>query len=234
MKPYVICHMCTTIDGRILSNRWSRLPRGKDPGELFESTADSFGIGAWVVGTTTMREFAGRNVKLKKARRRVERSDYIADRRARRFAIGADAKGALRFQKRDVEGDHVVLLVSSRVSDDYLAHLQDAGASYLFCGKREVDVKVALDKIRRVLGIRRLMLEGGGTFNGEMLHAGLVDEISQVVVPVVDGGRGVTTIFDIPGDPPPKAAAALRLKSHRTLPGGVSWFRYRVARRSGR
>ena len=228
MKPYVICHMCTTIDGRILVDRWPKLPRGKNGSDLFESTADSFGIGAWLVGTTTMREFAGRNVKLKKARRRIERTDHVGDRRARRFAIGADAKGALRFQEPDVEGDHVVLLVSSRVSDDYLAHLRDAGISYLFCGKREVDVKVALDKIRRVVGIRRLMLEGGGTFNGEVLHAGLVDEISQVVVPVVDGGRGVTTIFDIPGDPPPKAAAALRLKWNRRLPGGVMWFLYRV------
>jgi 2,5-diamino-6-(ribosylamino)-4(3H)-pyrimidinone 5'-phosphate reductase len=234
MKPYVICHMCTTIDGRILGNRWPPLPGGKDSSELFESTADSFGIGAWLVGTTTMREFAGRNVKLKKARRRIERTDHVADRRARRFAIGADSKGVLRFQEPDVEGDHVVLLVSSRVDDDYLAHLQDAGVSYLFCGARDVDLKVALDKVRRILGIRRLMLEGGGTFNGAVLDAGLVDEISQVVVPVVDGGRGVTTIFDIPGDPPRKAAAALRLKSYRKLPGGVSWFRYRVARRSGR
>jgi riboflavin biosynthesis pyrimidine reductase len=234
MKPYVICHMCTTIDGRILGHRWPPLPGGKDSSELFESTAGSFGIGAWLVGTTTMREFAGRNVRLKKAKRRIERTDHVANRRARRFAIGSDAKGVLRFQKPDVDGDHVVLLVSSRVSNDYLAHLQDAGVSYLFCGTRDVDVKVALDKIRRVLGIRRLMLEGGGTFNGAVLHAGLVDEISQVIVPVVDGGRGVTTIFDIPGDPPPKAAAALRLESHRKLPGGVSWFRYRVARRSGR
>src|SRR5437773_1847792 len=138
MKPYVICHMCTTIDGRILGDRWPKLPGGKDSAGLFESTSGRVGIA------------------------------------------------------------------------------------------------VALDKIRRVLGIRRLMLEGGGTFNGEVLHAGLVDEISQVVVPVVDGGRRVTTMFDIPGDPPRKAAAALRLKSYRRLPGGVSWFRYRVARRSGR
>jgi 2,5-diamino-6-(ribosylamino)-4(3H)-pyrimidinone 5'-phosphate reductase len=231
MKPYVICHMCTTIDGRILGGRWPPLPGGRNSSELFESTADSFGIGAWLVGTTTMREFAGRNVRLKAARRRIERTDHVA-RRARRFAIGADAKGALRFQEPEVEGDHVVLLVSERVGNDYLSHLQDAGVSYLFCGKDRVDVKVALDKIRRILGIRRLLLEGGGTFNGEVLHAELVDEISQVVVPVVDGGRGVTTIFDIPGDPPRKAAALLRLKSYRRLPGGVSWFRYRVARRS--
>jgi len=230
MKPYVICHMCTTIDGRILADRWPPLPGRKNAASLFESTADTFGIGAWLVGTTTMREFAGRNVKLEAARRRIERTDRVADQRARRFAIGADAKGALRFQEPDVGGDHVVLLVSERVGDDYLSHLQDAGVSYLFCGKDHVDVKVALDKIRRVLGIRRLMLEGGGLFNGALLHAGLVDEISQVVVPVVDGGRGVTTIFDIPGDPPRKAAAALRLRSSRRLPGGVSWFRYRIAR----
>jgi riboflavin biosynthesis pyrimidine reductase len=229
MKPYVICHMCTTIDGRILTDRWPRLPGRKSASSLFESTADSFGIGAWLVGTTTMREFAGRDRKLKAAGRRVERRDHLADRRARRFAIGADAHGKLRFQKPDVEGDHVVLLVSRRVSPGYLAHLQDAGVSYLFCGDDHVDLKVALDKLRRALGIRRLMLEGGGAFNGAMLRAGLVDEISQIVVPVVDGGRGITTLFDIPGDPPPKAAAALRLKSQKKLPGGVSWFRYRVA-----
>lgn len=128
----------------------------------------------------------------------------------------------------------LVLLVTERVGDDYLWHLRKAGVSYLFCGKDDVDVKVALDRIRRVLGIRRLMLEGGGTFNGAVLHAGLVDEISQVVVPVVDGGRGIPTIFDIPGDPPRKAAAALRLRSYRRLPGGASWFRYRVAGRSKR
>src|SRR5438105_5289675 len=149
MKHYVICHMCTTIDGRVLGDRWPPLPGGRDSGELFESTADSFGIGAWLVGTTTMREFAGRNVRLKKARRRVERTDHLADRRTRRFAIGADAKGVLRFQEPDVEGDQVVLLVSERVGNDYLAHLQDAGVWDLFCATARVAVTVAPDRVRR-------------------------------------------------------------------------------------
>jgi len=228
MKPYVICHMCTTIDGRIMANRWTELPGASNGGRLFETTAASFGIGAWLVGTTTMKEFADGNFKLKTAREPVERVDYAASPRAKSFAIGADAKGVLRFKRNAVDGDHVVLLVSELVSNDYLAHLRAAGVSYLFCGRDHVNVRVALHKISTVLGIRKVLLEGGGTFNGAVLKAGLIDEISQVIVPVIDGGVGIAGICDIPGKPPRKSAAALRVTHHKKLPGGVHWFRYRV------
>ena len=228
MRPYVICHMCTTIDGKILGDRWGKLPGGKDSATLFETTAASFGIGAWLVGTTTMKEFAGRNVKLPTARQPVVRRDHIADKNAKRLAIGVDAKGVLRFQENEVDGDHVVLLVTERVGDDYLAHLQSAGVSYLFCGKKEVDLHVALRKLGNNFHLRKLMLEGGGKFNGAMLRAGLIDEISHVIVPVADGGVGISSFFDIPGDPPPTAAATLRLLSRKQLPGSVTWLRYRV------
>jgi 2,5-diamino-6-(ribosylamino)-4(3H)-pyrimidinone 5'-phosphate reductase len=228
VKPYVICHMCTTIDGRILGERWGRLPGVKDSLHLFETTAARFGIGAWLVGTTTMKEFADRNVTLKKAAQPIERTDHSGDPKAKRFAIGTDAKGVLRYKRGDVNGDHVVLLVSQQVSDDYLAHLRAAGVSYLFCGKDQVDVRVACRKIGTKLGLRKLLLEGGGVFNGAMLKAGLIDEISQVVVPVVDGGAGIPTLFDIPGRPPRMAARQLRLIGQRKLPGGVTWARYRL------
>jgi 5-amino-6-(5-phosphoribosylamino)uracil reductase len=233
MKPYVICHMCTTIDGRILSSRWVDAPAWMR-GKLFETTAASFGIGAWLVGTTTMKEFADGNFKLKPAKEQIERVDHVADPKAKSFAIGADAKGVLRYKRSDVDGDHVVLLVSELVSNDYLAHLRSAGVSYLFCGRDHVDVRIALRKIGDVLGIRKLLLEGGGTFNGAVLKAGLIDEISQVIVPVIDGGAGVRGMCDIPGKAPKKAAATLRVTSHKKLRGGVNWFRYRVVSRTAR
>jgi len=228
MKPYVICHMCTTIDGRILGSRWADLPAAIRSGKLFETTAASFGIGAWLVGTTTMKEFAAGNFKLKPARQQIERVDHLANPKAKSFAIGADAKGVLRYKRNDVDGDHVVLLVSQLVSNDYLAHLRAAGVSYLFCGRDRVDVRIALNKIAGVLGLRKLLLEGGGTFNGAVLKAGLIDEISQVIIPVIDGGVGVAGICDIPGRTPGKSAATLRVIQHKKLPGGVNWFRYRV------
>lgn len=233
MKPYVICHMVTSVDGKILGDRWGRLPGGQSTAELFESTAESFGIPAWLVGTTTMREFMGREQTLPRGGARIPREDYVANPRTKRFAIGADSRGVLRFQEGEVDGDHVVLLVSDRVSKGYLAHLREAGVSYLFCGRDRVDLKVALSKLREKFRLRKLMLQGGGTFNGAMLKEGLVDELSQIVVPIADGGGPeITGVFDAPGEPLPKAAATLRLQSHEVLGGGAVWLRYRVLRKS--
>ena len=175
-----------------------------------------------------MDEFDGQKTKLPHAKNSVVRRDHIANKNAKRLAIGADAKGVLRFQENEVEGDHVVLLVTDRVSDDYLAHLQAADVSYLFCGKKEINLHVALRKLGSAFKLRKLMLQGGGKFNGAMLKGGLVDEISHLTVPIADGGVGVSSFFDIPGKAPAKAAATLRLLSHKLLPGGVIWARYRI------
>jgi riboflavin biosynthesis pyrimidine reductase len=67
-----------------------------------------------------------------------------------------------------------------------------------------------------------------------MLKAGLIDEISHLTVPIADGGEGISSFFDIPGDPPAKAAATLRLLTHKTLQGGVIWARYRVVPKHNR
>src|SRR5579862_2678257 len=177
-RPYVICHMCTTIDGKILGSRWKKLSGGKAAGELFEPTAARFGIGAWLVGTTTMKEFSGHNIKLPQTKAPLPAGDFFANPKAKTFAIGVDARGVLRFQENEVGGDHVVLLVTQKVSNAYLAHLRNARVSYLICGKIEVDLPLALNKLHKIIGLKKVMLQGGGTFNGSMLKAGLVDEIS--------------------------------------------------------
>ena len=90
---------------------------------------------------------------------------------------------------------------------------------------------MALRKLASAFDLRKLMLQGGGKFNGAMLKAGLVDEISHITVPVGDGGVGVSTFFDIRGDAPARAAGTLRLMSHKQMPGSVIWARYRVIAR---
>ena len=232
MRPYVICHMCTSLDGKIIGHRWGKLPGYKHESQLFETTAASFGIGAWLVGTTTMEEFDGPKGKLPRAPKNFRRHDHIANPKAKSLGIGADAKGVLRFQQNEVGGDHVVLLVTDRVSNDYLAHLQHARVSYLICGKKQIDLHTALEKLAKHFKLRKLMLQGGGTFNGAMLKSGLIDEISHLTVPIADGGRGIQSMFDIPGEPPKTSAATLKLQSHKLMPGGVIWARYKVIAKS--
>ena len=52
MRPHVTCHMLTSVDGKVLGDRWGKLPGGQTTAGLFESTADSFGIPAWLVALT--------------------------------------------------------------------------------------------------------------------------------------------------------------------------------------
>jgi 2,5-diamino-6-(ribosylamino)-4(3H)-pyrimidinone 5'-phosphate reductase len=229
-RPYIICHMCTTIDGKTLSARWGTLPGAKSSADLFETTATQLSVGHWVVGTTTMREFAaGYKTKLPTPAEPVPPGDFVAAPKRAKFAIGTDARGELRFDKPDVDGDPVVILTTAQAPAAYLAHLQSVGVSYLLCGPTKIDLPRAMRKLHKAFGLKKLVVQGGGTFNGAMLHAGLIDEVSQVVVPIVDGGGpGITGFFDPPGKPAKAAAGSLKLVRHEPLKGGVHWFRWRV------
>ena len=73
------------------------------------------------------------------------------------------------------------------------------------------------------------MLEGGGSINGGMLRAGLVDEVSVLVTPVVDGRVGTPALFDVEGDDVRPQRLALDAVERRT--DDVLWLRYRVVSR---
>jgi len=50
--------------------------------------------------------------------------------------------------------------------------------------------------LNRELGVKRLILEGDGVSNGAFPVGGLVDEISLIVCPAIDGAKGAPSIFD--------------------------------------
>lgn len=75
------------------------------------------------------------------------------------------------------------------------------------------------------------MLEGGGGINGSMLRAGLVDEVSLLVAPVVDGRAGTAALFDVVGDATPHR---LTLDSVERRSGDMLWLRYLVRPRAKR
>jgi hypothetical protein len=56
MKPYLICHMNASIDGRILGSRW-RPAENRIPG-LFERLHEQLGGGSWLIGRVTGSKYA--------------------------------------------------------------------------------------------------------------------------------------------------------------------------------
>jgi riboflavin biosynthesis pyrimidine reductase len=159
------------------------------------------------------------------------REDFVAPGAAGEhvsFAIALDARGKLVWESGEVAGDHVVAVLTERVSDEYLASLRERGVSYLLAGRDDVEPSVALEKIGERLGVRTLMLEGGGGINGSFLRAGLVDEVSLLVAPVADGRVGTPALFDVPGEG--VVPWRLGLESVERRADDVLWLRYRVER----
>ena len=56
MKPYVICHMNASVDGRILGSRWR--PAENRMAGLFERLHEELGGGSWLIGRVTGSEYA--------------------------------------------------------------------------------------------------------------------------------------------------------------------------------
>jgi riboflavin biosynthesis pyrimidine reductase len=94
------------------------------------------------------------------------------------------------------------------------------------CGRVQ---RYAVNQLGENFGIRTLLLEGGGHINGAFLEADLVDEVSLLVVPGIDGRHDIPAVFD-GVSPSRKTAVPLRLKSVEQRGHDALWIRYEVIR----
>jgi 2,5-diamino-6-(ribosylamino)-4(3H)-pyrimidinone 5'-phosphate reductase len=215
--------MAPSIDGRIVTKRWDA---SRAVTAAYERTAQTFDADAWIIGRISMEPYAGKATVPKRAPRRIPRKDFIAVPDAGSYAIAIDPSGKLTWKSSSIDDEHVITILTERVSDAYLAFLQAKGVSYLFGGKSRIDLARVMARLRAEFGIRTLLLEGGGKINGSFLAADLIDELSILVVPVADGSVGTPTLFDAEkGD-----ARGLDLISVETLDAGIVWLRYKVKR----
>ncbi|MFC5357988.1 dihydrofolate reductase family protein [Azospirillum himalayense] len=233
MRPKIICHMVSSIDGRLLVDRWTSPAAGVDAGRLLEhydQVAARFDADGWIVGRKTMEVYAKGVARTPGYGGDGLREPHIADRKGRAVAVAMDPRGTLHYGQDNAGGDHIVAILGEQVSDAYLAELREDGVSYLFAGPVGTDLDQALNTLGDVFGIRILLLEGGGVTNGAFLKAKLIDEISLLVYPGVDGLAGVPSIFECIGSPDerPAAGQSLRHIGTEVLEGGLVWLRYRV------
>jgi riboflavin biosynthesis pyrimidine reductase len=227
MKPHVICLMVASVDGRTLNSR--QRPK-RSGGELFERIHDELGGDAWLIGRVTGSEFAKGKPYPTSTTQTFPREHWFARRDAKAYGVVLDANGKIGWGRSDIGGDPIVVVLTEQVPDAHLAGLRGENVSYIFAGKSELDLALALDILNRELGIKRLLLEGGGGANGAFLRAGLVDELNLVIVPAVDGARGAPSVFDSTEAETDQRApvTAMTLESSRVLDGGAVHLRYRI------
>lgn len=226
-RPRVVCHMMASVDGRIVTDEW---PLSDVELRQYDAVHESYGADAWIVGRVTMEQHFAAGTRspsdIARKYRGPARDDFVAPGSRESFAIAVDASGRLVWESGEIDGDHIVAILTEHVSDEYLASLRERGVSYLLAGRDELDLALALDKIGTRLGVRTLMLEGGGGINGSMLRAGLVDELSLLVAPVADGRVGMASMFDVDGDG--FVPQRLELESMERRAGSMLWLRYRT------
>ena len=228
MKPYVICHMNASVDGRILGSRWR--PAANRMAGLFERLHERLGGGSWLIGRVTGSEYAKADAYPGHTVRTYKREPWFARRHSAAWGIALDGQGRIAWGRSDIGGDPIVAVLTERVGDAHLAGLRRDGVSYIFAGDGALDLGLALEILNRELGVERLLLEGGGGANGAFLRAGMIDEISLAICPAIDGAKGAPSIFDS-SDQDAGVAAPIRsmmLASTEVLEGGVVWLRYRL------
>jgi riboflavin biosynthesis pyrimidine reductase len=233
MKPYIICHMTTSIDGRLHPSRFTPPAEGISRDTLrahYVKIYESFEADGWIVGRRTMSEMAKGSERPIANPPKASREPHIANRSGRKLAIGIDPSGRAHYGKDNVQGDHVVAVLGEQVSDAYLAELREDGVSYIFAGKNGDDLAGAMEQLASLFDVKKLLLEGGAKINGAFFKHKLIDEFSTLIYAAIDGVAGTQTIMEYegPAGDRPGAGQALRLTHCEALEGGMVWLRHAV------
>ena len=189
MRPYVILNAAMTLDGKIATETGSSNISGKkDLERVHEIRKECDGI---MVGIGT--------VIADDPRLTVHKIDAKPEDNPIRVVV--DSKCRTPADARITNSDAKTIIAgANEYKEDFMKSenyktLKGRGVKFFFSGDKRVDLKALMSYLHEE-GIEKLMLEGGATLNFSMIRAGLIDEISICVAPMVVGGANSKTFFD--------------------------------------
>lgn len=215
--------MMTSLDGRIRAKNWAL----KESEDVYEQEAAKIPWDAWVVGRVTMQGFT--DTKPRAPRRgtfRVPPGDFVADYRQKRFAVGIDPHGKLKFKTNHADTEHIISVVTEQATAEHLDYLRSKNVSYIIGGRRHIDLERVVKKLGTLFPIKHLSVQGGGKVNGSFLKAGLIDELHLMLMPLADGTIGSPALFDVQDDNTRRRATRFRLKSCQPRSNGMLMLHY--------
>lgn len=222
-KPYIVCHMMMSIDGRIDCGMTAQLAGNT---EYYETLA-ALDAPTRVSGRVTAQlEMASGEFHATGSPLGHEAFSKKAD--AEGYNVIPDTKGTLSWPDDSGSAKPLVILTSEQVGEDYLDFLDSRNISWIATGRDRIDLKRASEILGDEFGVKRMAVVGGGTINGGFLDAGLLDEVSILIGPGIDGRKGMASTFD--GLPMDRRPVALKLESATPYEDGAVWLRYSLGK----
>ena len=211
-RPYVFINMVSTVDGKIVLGE----PGGSAKGvggpmdqvlfRRLQMNAD----GALIGGKT------------------LRASQVIYPRTLTRIVVTRTGDMPLDNRFFTDAPERAVILAPAELPNHMSKRLRSA-ARLILTGDDDVDWTAALRVVRQELNIRVLLCEGGSLINGQLIHAGLADELFLTLAPKLKGGTHLPTIVGGDGFLPGVAQPLELVSVYRD--GGEIYLRYRLTPR---
>lgn len=199
-KPYVILNAAMTLDGKIASkSKDSKISCEEDLDRVHEIRKEVDGI---MVGVNT--------AIIDDPRLTVHRKLEGAKNPVR---IVVDSMARTPIESRVFNREAKTIIAVSESADIGDVERMREKASVIVCGERMVDLERLMEELYK-RGIKRVLLEGGGTLNWGMLNKGLVDEVRVAISPKIVGGKDAITLVEGAGFDLIDEGVKLRLKKN--------------------
>ena len=221
-KPYMICHMMMSVDGRIDCGMTVKISGSNE----YYETLNALNVPTTLSGRVTAQlEMSDSGVfEPTNAAVAFGKEGFSKKRDAVGYQVVVDTKGTLLWHDDSNSGAPLVVILSEAVTTEYLDYLDSLHISWIVCGEKRIDLRRAAEILYSEFGVERMAIVGGGTINAAFLDAGLLDEVSILLGPGVDGRRGMTATFD--GLPMDREPVNLRLENVKAYENGAVWLRY--------
>lgn len=222
-RPHIICHMISSIDGRIDCAMTEKL---NGVAEYYETLAE-LNTPTTVSGRLTAElELALPGKFSSETHESYGKEGFSKKVSAEGYNVVVDTKGTLLWSK-SVSDAPLVIITSEQVGKEYLSYLDERNISWIACGKEKIDLMKASSILADEFGVQRMSIVGGGHINAGFLEAGILDEVSIIIGAGIDGRGGMAAVFD--GLPMDKDLTPLKLESVTQFGDGGVWLRYKIS-----
>jgi 2,5-diamino-6-(ribosylamino)-4(3H)-pyrimidinone 5'-phosphate reductase len=145
-----------------------------------------------------------------------------------RVVLDSEARTPLTSKILNVEEAPTIIAVSQKASDKSIRSLKSKNIHVVGTNSQErVDLRELMGKLTD-LGIRKILVEGGGEVRWSFFKEKLVDELFVWIIPYVWGGRVAPTLVDGDGFLKAEDAIPLRLENTRVVDDVLTlWFSVR-------